>query len=148
MRMKRWTIGLAALASVLIATAQPPITEPLLTDAPWPTWGRDLRRSHFADDVVGPNTPAVRWFSQGGSLEEPAMPTGEELWAPQHPAVGARYTRYTFYNAVNGRATGSFGPFWGQPSTPIFTNAAVFIVDNNGNQVLPPVPWQALMLSG
>lgn len=148
MRMKRWTIGLAALASTLIAMAQPPITDPLLTDAPWPTWGRDLRRSHFADGVVGPNTPAVRWFSQGGTLEEPAMPTIEDLWAPQHPAVGARYTRYTFYNAANGRITGSFGPFWGQPSTPIFTNAAVFIVDNNGNQVLPPVPWNALMLSG
>jgi hypothetical protein len=94
-----------------------------------------MRRSHFANDLAGPNTPAVLWF-RGGALEEPAIP-GNSLWVPQHPAQGARYTRYTFYNPVTGRATGSFGPFWGQPSTPIFLNAAVFIIDNNGNFVLP-----------
>jgi outer membrane protein assembly factor BamB len=145
--MKRWTIGVIAAIGLLGAFAQPPITEPLLTDAPWPTWGRDMRRSHFVDDLAGPNTPAVLWFTRGGALEEPGIP-GESLWAPQHPAQGARYTRYTFYDPVNGRATGSFGPFWGQPSTPIFLNAAVFIIDNNGNFVLPPEPWEALMLSG
>lgn len=146
MTMRRWTIGIIAAVGLLGAFAQPPITEPLL-DSAWPTWGRDMRRSHFVDDLAGPNTPAVLWFTRGGALEEPAIP-GNSLWAPQHPAQGARYTRYTFYNPVNGRATGSFGPFWGQPSTPIFLNAAIFIVDNNGNQVLPPVPWEALMLSG
>jgi hypothetical protein len=136
--MRRWTIGVIAVIGLLGAFAQPPITEPLLTDsAPWPTWGRDMRRSHFVD-LAGPNTPAVLWFRLGGALEEPAIP-GNSLWVPQHPAQGARYTRYTFYNPVNGRATGSFGPFWGQPSTPIFLNAAVFIVDNNFNPVLPPV---------
>jgi outer membrane protein assembly factor BamB len=144
--MKRWTIGVIAAIGLLGAFAQPPITEPLLTGAPWPTWGRDMRRSHFVD-LAGPNTPAVLWFTRGGALEEPGIP-GESLWVPQHPAQGARYTRYTFYNPVNGRATGSFGPFWGQPSTPIFLNAAVFIIDNNGNFVLPPEPWEALMLSG
>jgi outer membrane protein assembly factor BamB len=106
-----------------------------------------MRRSHFVDNLAGPNTPAVLWFTRGGALEEPGIP-GESLWVPQHPAQGSRYTRYTFYNSVNGRATGSLGPFWGQPSTPIFLNAAVFFVDNNGNLVLPPEPWEALMLSG
>ena len=144
--MKRWTIGVIAAIGLLGAFAQPPITEPLLTGAPWPTWGRDMRRSHFVD-LAGPNTPAVLWFTRGGALEEPGIP-GNSLWVPQHPAQGARYTRYTFYNPVTGRATGSFGPFWGQPSTPIFLNAAVFIIDNNGNFVLPPEPWEALMLSG
>ena len=144
--MRRWTIGIIAAVGLLGAFAQPPITEPLL-DSAWPTWGRDMRRSHFVDDLAGPNTPAVLWFTRGGALEEPAIP-GNSLWAPQHPAQGARYTRYTFYNPVNGRATGSFGPFWGQPSTPIFLNAAVFIVDNNGNPVRSPEPWEALMLSG
>lgn len=148
MRMKRWMLGLAASLSVAAALAQPPITEPLLTNAPWPAWGRDMRRSHFVPNVAGPNTPAVRWFRQGGALEEPAMPAPTALWVPQHPSTGTRYTRYTFYNAENGRVTGSFGPFWGQPSTPIFLNAAVFIVDNNGTPVLPPLPWDALMLSG
>jgi hypothetical protein len=147
--MRRWTIGITVVLGLLGAFAQPfpPITDPLLTDAPWPTWGRDMRRSHFVDDLAGPNTPAVLWFTRGGALEEPGIP-GESLWVPQHPAQGSRYTRYTFYNPVNGRATGSFGPFWGQPSTPIFLNAAVFIVNNNFNLVLPPVEWQALMLSG
>jgi hypothetical protein len=130
--MRRWTIGITAVIGLLGAFAQPPITEPLLTDSAWPTWGRDMRRSHFVDDLAGPNTPAVLWFTRGGALEEPGIP-GNSLWVPQHPAQGARYTRYTFYNPVTGRATGSFGPFWGQPSTPIFLNAAVFIVDNNGN---------------
>ena len=147
MTMRRWTIGITAVIGLLGAFAQqPPITEPLF-DSAWPTWGRDMRRSHFVDDLAGPNTPAVLWFRLGGALEEPAIP-GNSLWVPQHPAQGSRYTRYTFYNPVNGNATGSFGPFWGQPSTPIFLNAAIFIVDNNGNQVLPPVPWDALMLSG
>lgn len=146
MTMRRWTIGITAVIGLLGAFAQPPITEPLL-DSAWPTWGRDMRRSHFVDNLAGPNTPAVLWFTRGGALEEPAIP-GNSLWVPQHPAQGARYTRYTFYNPVNGRATGSFGPFWGQPSTPIFLNAAVFIVDNNFNLVLPPEPWEALMLSG
>ncbi len=145
--MRRWTIGVIAAIGLLGAFAQPPITEPLLTGAPWPTWGRDMRRSHFVDNLAGPNTPAVLWFTRGGALEEPGIP-GESLWVPQHPAQGSRYTRYTFYDPVSGRATGSFGPFWGQPSTPIFLNAAVFIVDNNGNLVLPPEPWEALMLSG
>jgi outer membrane protein assembly factor BamB len=145
--MRRWTIGVIAAIGLLGAFAQPPITEPLLTGAPWPTWGRDMRRSHFVDNLAGPNTPAVLWFTRGGALEEPGIP-GESLWVPQHPAQGSRYTRYTFYNPVNGRATGSFGPFWGQPSTPIFLNAAVFIVDNNFNPVRPPEPWEALMLSG
>jgi hypothetical protein len=144
--MKRWTIGVISAIGLLGAFAQPPITEPLLTGAPWPTWGRDMRRSHFVD-LAGPNTPAVLWFTRGGALEEPGIP-GNSLWVPQHPAQGSRYTRYTFYNPVTGRATGSFGPFWGQPSTPIFLNAAVFIIDNNGNFVLPPEPWEALMLSG
>jgi outer membrane protein assembly factor BamB len=144
--MRRWTLGITAVIGLLGAFAQPPITEPLLTGAPWPTWGRDMRRSHFVD-LAGPNTPAVLWFTRGGALEEPGIP-GESLWVPQHPAQGSRYTRYTFYNPVNGRATGSFGPFWGQPSTPIFLNAAVFIVDNNGNPVRSPEPWEALMLSG
>ncbi len=147
MRMRRWMLGLATSLCVAVALAQPAITEPLL-DAPWPTWGRDMRRSHYVPDVAGPNTPAVRWFSQGGALEEPGMPAPNALWVPQHPSVGSRYTRFTFYNAVNGRVTGSFGPFWGQPSTPIFLNAAVFIVDSNLVPVLPPVPWDALMLSG
>ncbi|MCX7992912.1 MAG: hypothetical protein N2651_04500 [Fimbriimonadales bacterium] len=146
--MKRWILGLAIALGVATAYTQPPpITEPLL-DAPWPTWGRDMRRSHYAPDVAGPNNPAVRWYRSGGALEEPAMPTPTALWVPQHPSTGSRYTRYTFYNAVNGRVTGSFGPFWGQPSTPIFMNAAVYIVDNDGALVLPPVPWDALMLSG
>lgn len=145
--MRRWTIGITVVLGLLGAFAQPPITEPLLTGAPWPTWGRDMRRSHFVDNLAGPNTPAVLWFTRGGALEEPGIP-GESLWIPQHPAQGSRYTRYTFYNPVNGRATGSFGPFWGQPSTPIFLNAAVFIVDNNGNPVRSPEPWEALMLSG
>jgi len=147
--MRRWTIGITVVLGLLGAFAQPfpPITDPLLTDAPWPTWGRDMRRSHFVDDLAGPNTPAVLWFRLGGALEEPAIP-GDSLWVPQHPAQGARYTRYTFYDPVSGRVAGSFGPFWGQPSTPIFLNAAVFIVDNNFNLVLPPVEWLALMLSG
>lgn len=147
--MRRWTIGITVVLGLLGAFAQPfpPITDPLLTDAPWPTWGRDMRRSHFVEDLAGPNTPAVLWFRLGGALEEPAIP-GDSLWVPQHPAQGARYTRYTFYDPVSGRATGSFGPFWGQPSTPIFLNAAVFIVDNNFNLVFPPVEWLALMLSG
>lgn len=148
MTMKRWILGLAmALCYATALTQPPPITDPLL-DAPWPTWGRDMRRSHYVPDVAGPDTPAVRWYRQGGALEEPAMPTAEDLWVPQHPSTGSRYTRYSFYNAVNGRLTGSFGPFWGQPSTPIFMNAAVFVVDNDGNLVLPPIPWDALMLSG
>jgi hypothetical protein len=133
--MRRWTIGITAVIGLLGAFAQPPISEPLF-DSAWPTWGRDMRRSHFVDDLAGPNTPAVLWFRLGGALEEPAIP-GNSLWVPQHPAQGSRYTRYTFYNPVNGRATGSFGPFWGQPSTPIFLNAAVFIVDNNGNSGAP-----------
>ncbi len=149
MTMRRWTIGITVVLGLLGAFAQPfpPITDPLLTDAPWPTWGRDMRRSHFVDDLAGPNTPAVLWFRLGGALEEPAIP-GDSLWVPQHPAQGTRYTRYTFYDPVSGRVAGSFGPFWGQPSTPIFLNAAVFIVDNNFNLVLPPVEWLALMLSG
>ena len=145
--MRRWTIGVIAAIGLLGAFAQPPITDPLLTDAPWPTWGRDMRRSHFVDNLAGPNTPAVLWFTRGGALEEPGIP-GDSLWVPQHPAQGARYTRYTFYDPVSGSAIGSFGPFWGQPSTPIFLNAAVFIVDNNFNLVFPPVEWLALMLSG
>ncbi|MCX7925527.1 MAG: hypothetical protein N2554_06935 [Fimbriimonadales bacterium] len=146
--MKRWLLGLAmVLCAATAFTQPPPITEPLL-DAPWPTWGRDMRRSHHVPDVAGPNTPAVRWYRSGGALEEPAMPTDTDLWVPQHPATGSRYTRYTFYNAVNGNVAGSFGPFWGQPSTPIFLNAAVYIVDSNGNLVAPPLPWDALMLSG
>jgi outer membrane protein assembly factor BamB len=76
------------------------------------------------------------------------MPSSGDLWVPQHPSTGTRYTRYSFYNASNGRLTGFFGPFWGQPATPIFLNAAVFIVDSNGAPVLPPVPWNALMLAG
>jgi outer membrane protein assembly factor BamB len=144
--MRRWTIGIIAAVGLLGAFAQPPITEPLL-DSAWPTWGRDMRRSHYVNNLAGPNNPAVLWFTRGGALEEPCIP-GNSLWVPQHPAQGARYTRYTFYNPVTGRATGSFGPFWGQPSTPIFLNAAVFIIDNNGNFVLPPEPWEALMLSG
>ncbi|OYT71702.1 MAG: hypothetical protein CFK49_00310 [Armatimonadetes bacterium JP3_11] len=148
MRLKRWILGLSASLCVSVAMAQPPITEPLFTDAPWPTWGYDMRRSHYVPDVAGPNTPAVRWFRVGGALEEPAMPSPDSLWVPQHPSTGSRYTRYSFYNASNGRLTGSFGPFWGQPSTPIFLNAAIFIVDSNGNPVFPPVPWNALMLSG
>ncbi|GIV11161.1 MAG: hypothetical protein KatS3mg020_0652 [Fimbriimonadales bacterium] len=147
MRLKRWILGLSASLCVSAAMAQPAITEPLL-DAPWPTWGYDMRRSHYVPDVAGPNTPAVRWFQIGGALEESAMPSPEELWTPQHPSTGSRYTRYSFFNSSNGRITGSFGPFWGQPSTPIFLNAAVFIVDSNGAPVLPPVPWNALMLSG
>lgn len=148
MTMRHWMIGTAVITGLLVAFAQP-ITDPLL-DEPWPTWGRDMRRSHFVNDLSGPNSPAVLWFARGGALEEPAVlgNLDNALWVPQHPASGTRYTRYTFYNPVNGRATGSFGPFWGQPSTPIFMNAAIFIVDNNGNPVLPPVPWYALMLSG
>ena len=148
MTMRRWTIGITVVLGLLGAFAQPfpPITEPLLTGAPWPTWGRDMRRSHFVDDLAGPNAPAVLWFRLGGALEEPGIP-GDSLWVPQHPAQGARYTRYTFYDPVSGRATGSFGPFWGQPSTPIFLNAAVIVVNNNGNLLLT-IPWRALMLSG
>lgn len=150
MTTKRWILTGLALALCLFTafTQPPPITEPLL-DAPWPTWGYDLRRSHYVPDVAGPNTPAVRWYRTGGALEEPAMPTETALWVPQHPSTaGSRYTRYSFYNAENGRLTGSFGPFWGVPSTPIFLNCAVYVVDNNGNLVLPPIPWDALMLSG
>ncbi len=149
MTMKRWILGLASTLCLCTAFTQPPpITQPLL-DAPWPTWGYDLRRSHHVPDVAGPNTPAVRWYRLGGAVEEPAMRTETALWVPQHPStVGSRYTRYTFYNAVNGRVTGSFGPFWGVPSTPIFLNCAVYVVDSNGALVLPPIPWEALMLSG
>jgi hypothetical protein len=143
--MKRWTIGVIAAIGLLGAFAQPPITEPLLTGAPWPTWGRDMRRSHFVD-LAGPNTPAVLWFTRGGALEEPGIPE-DSLWVPQHPAAGLRYTRYTFYDAASGQITGSFGPFWGVPSTPIFMNAAVIVVNNNGNLLLT-IPWRALMLSG
>lgn len=152
MTMKRWTLGLALALCIGRAFAQPPITEPLL-DAPWPTWGYDLRRSHHVPDVAGPNTPAVRWYVAGGALEEPAM-AGEFLWTPRNtplPGRGGtlvRYTHYAFINGANGVIEGVFGPLWGLPSTPIFLNAAVFIVDSNGNPVLPPVPWQALMLSG
>lgn len=147
MTMKRWITGVVALFAVAAGLAQP-ITEPLLTDAPWPTWGRDMRRSHFVPNVAGPNRPAVRWFRTGGAIDEPAMPDDTQVWVPQNPAVGMRYARYSFYDASNGLLTGSFGPFWGQSSTPIFLNAAILIVDFNGNLVLPPVPWNALMLSG
>ncbi|MGQ9901228.1 MAG: hypothetical protein ACUVR1_03315 [Fimbriimonadales bacterium] len=144
--MRRWTIGIVIVAGLLGAFAQPPISDPL-RNVPWPTWGRDMRRSHFVSNLSGPTQPAVLWFARGGALEESGA-LDDSLWVPQHPATGTRYTRYTFINPVDGRATGSFGPFWGQPSTPIFLNAAIFIVDSNGNQVLPPVPWDALMLSG
>jgi hypothetical protein len=115
-------------------------------DSAWPTWGRDMRRSHFAGDFAGPNNPVVLWFQRNGALEEPAI-FEPEIWVPQHPAAGLRYTSYTFYDAASGRITGSLGPFWGVPSTPIFMNAAVIFVDNRGNLVLT-IPWLALMLSG
>jgi hypothetical protein len=152
--MRRWIIGIAVVIGLTGAFAQPlpPITEPLF-DTAWPTWGRDLRRSHFASDFAGPNNPVVLWFRQNGALEEPAI-FEPEVWVPQHPATGLRYTRYTRYDGASGRITGSFGsasgvpfPFWGVPSTPIFMNAAVFFVDTNGNLLLV-LPWRALMLSG
>jgi hypothetical protein len=145
--MRRWIIGIAVVIGLTGAFAQPlpPITEPLF-DTAWPTWGRDLRRSHFASDFAGPNNPVVLWFRRNGALEEPAI-SEPEIWVPQHPAAGLRYTSYTFYDAASGEITGSFGPFWGVPSTPIFMNAAVIVVDNRGNLVLT-IPWLALMLSG
>jgi hypothetical protein len=145
--MRRWIIGIAVVIGLTGAFAQPlpPITEPLF-DTAWPTWGRDLRRSHFASDFAGPNNPVVLWFRRNGALEELAI-FEPEIWVPQHPATGLRYTSYTFYDAASGQITGSFGPFWGVPSTPIFMNAAVIVVDNRGNLVLT-IPWLALMLSG
>jgi len=143
--MRRWITGIALIIGLMGAFAQPPITEPLF-DTAWPTWGRDLRRSHFAGDFAGPDNPVVLWFQRNGALEEPAI-FEPEIWVPQHPAAGLRYTRYTFYDAASGQITGSFGPFWGVPSTPIFMNAAVIVVNNNGNLLLT-IPWRALMLSG
>ena len=143
--MRRWITGIALIIGLMGAFAQPPITEPLF-DTAWPTWGRDLRRSHFAGDFAGPDNPVVLWFQRNGALEEPAI-FESEIWVPQHPAAGLRYTRYTFYDAASGQITGSFGPFWGVPSTPIFMNAAVIVVNNNGNLLLT-IPWRALMLSG
>jgi hypothetical protein len=143
--MRRWITGIALIIGLMGAFAQPPITEPLF-DTAWPTWGRDLRRSHFAGDFAGPDNPVVLWFQRNGALEEPAI-FEPEIWVPQHPIAGLRYTRYTFYDAASGLITGSFGPFWGVPSTPIFMNAAVLFVDTSGNLV-DAQPWLALMLSG
>jgi len=143
--MRRWITGIALIIGLMSVLAQPPITEPLY-DTAWPTWGRDLRRSHFVDDLAGPNNPVVLWFQRNGALEEPAI-FEPEIWVPQHPASGLRYTRYTFYDAASGLITGSFGPFWGVPSTPIFLNAAVIVVDTTGSLV-GVIPWIAAMLSG
>jgi len=143
--MRRWITGIALIIGLMGAFAQPPITEPLF-DTAWPTWGRDLRRSHFAGDFAGPDNPVVLWFQRNGALDEPAI-FEPEIWVPQHPAAGLRYTSYTFYDAASGQLTGVFGPFWGVPATPIFMNAAVIVIDNNGFLVLT-VPWLALMLSG
>lgn len=154
MTMRRWILtGLAlALCFCTAFTQPPPITEPLL-DTPWPTWGYDLRRSHHVPDVAGPNTPAVRWYQAGGAVEEPAM-AGTILWTPRNAQLRGRdgrlvnYTHYAFVEGDTGRSAGAFGPFWGVPSTPIFLNCAVYVVDSNGALVLPPIPWEALMLSG
>jgi hypothetical protein len=145
--MRCWIVGIAVVIGLMGAYAQPlpPITEPLF-DTAWPTWGRDLRRSHFVDALAGPDDPVVLWSRRGGALEEPAI-FEPEIWVPQHPPTGLRYTSYTFYDAASGQLTGVFGPFWGVPATPIFMNAAVIVIDNNGFLVLT-IPWLALMLSG
>jgi outer membrane protein assembly factor BamB len=147
--MRRWTIGIIVVLGLLGAFAQP---FPRL-----PTHSSRTRHGPLGDGICAVATSWTTWRvrtlplccgSRAAARWKSLAFQADSLWVPQHPAQGARYTRYTFYDPVNGRATGSFGPFWGQPSTPIFLNAAVFIIDNNGNFVLPPEPWEALMLSG
>lgn len=146
--MRLWTIAVTVAFGLGIAFTQGPISNPLL-NSDWPTWGRDMRRSHFANNVAGPNRPAVLWFARGGALEEPAIP-GNRLWVPQHPDSGSRYTRYTIFEGATGFTRSSIGPFWGQPATPIFVSVAVYYVDDlrNRNQLRPPTQGVAYMLSG
>ena len=146
--MRLWTIGIITACGFATALAQGPVSNPLL-NSDWPTWGRDMRRSHFANNVVGPNNPVVLWFRRNGALEEPTI-AGSELWAPQHPDSGLRYTRYTVFDGLSGNLLGSLGPYWGQPASVIFMNVAVYYVDdfNNLNQLRPPSQGVAYMLSG
>lgn len=136
MRKITGLVGLI-LVSLLMVQAQPPATFPLLEGAPWPVWGRDLRKSHF-QNLPGPNRPRVLWTdTRAGAVDETAIDPGL-LWVPQSWGMdNGRYRGgYSFFT-LGGGYGGTFGPFYGNPTTPIFTYATlVYVTENQQGQLV------------
>ncbi len=142
--IKQWIVAIGLTAVMSVAQAQI-ITEPFF-DSDWPTWGADSRRSHFNPNATQSiDAPAVKWFTTGGALDQPAF-DGGLLWVPRNGAV-RRIVEYAFYDAATGDSSGTFGPFQGKPATPALLNAEVVVVDGNGVLLLE-LPHAAYMLSG
>jgi outer membrane protein assembly factor BamB len=118
-------------------------------DLLWAKWGNDLRNSHYNPNAQGPTNPRVLWFRPGGLIDEPLVDNAAVLWAPVHPySTGLRYTQYQLYDALGGTFLGSIGPFWGQATTPIIFQTAVYVRSDNGDFVDVIGNWPVLVFTG
>lgn len=124
------------VAQVVDTPVPPDPDAPGITE--WPTWGRDVRRSHYQPRIEGPSNPRVRWAARGGALEEPAF-AGGLLWTPQMPRDGGlnnpRYVRYARYDPIDGLDAGAIGPFWGAAVTPQVINTPIYVFNTENTFV-------------
>jgi outer membrane protein assembly factor BamB len=118
-------------------------------DLLWTKWGNDVRNSHYNPNAQGPTNPRLLWFLPGGLIEEPLVDDGGFLWAPTHPdPTNPRYTQYRIIRGLSGRIAGVIGPFWGQASTPIIFQTAVYVRSDSGDFVDVIGDWPVLVFCG
>ncbi len=128
------------------ATFVPSIFVP---DFQWTKWGNDLRNSHHHPAAQGPTNPRLLWFLPGGLIDEPMIDNAAQLWFPTHPYPNnPRYTHYRIVDALGGSLLGTVWPYWGQASTPIILNTAVYVRTSQGDFSDVISDWPVLVLSG
>ncbi|MEN3001690.1 MAG: PQQ-binding-like beta-propeller repeat protein [Armatimonadota bacterium] len=140
------TISLGMAQAQFDATFVPsPISSALL----WGKWGNDLRNSHYNPNAAGPTNPRLLWFRPGGLIEEPLVDDTAVLWAPVHPYSNAlRYTEYHFIDGLSGMLLGTLWPYWGQASTPLIMQTAVYVRTSDGTFTDFVGNWPVAVLSG
>lgn len=125
------------------------VPTPLSPDLLWGKWGNDLRNSHYNPDAAGPTNPRLLWFLPGGAIDEPLIDDSAVLWLPVHPySTSLRFTEYRFVDGTSGFVLGNLWPYWGQASTPLLINTAVYVRTSDGTFTDFVEDWPVLVFSG
>jgi outer membrane protein assembly factor BamB len=152
MKLHRWLFSGILMVSLGIAQAQFDasfVPSVLPSDMLWGKWGNDLRNSHYNPNAAGPTNPRLLWSLPGGLIDEPLIDGSPLLWAPVHPySTSLRFTQYRQIDASSGGILGTLGPYWGQATTPMIFQTAVYARSGDGTFVDFLGDWPVLVLSG
>jgi outer membrane protein assembly factor BamB len=152
MKLHRWLFSGILMVNLGIAQAQFDasfVPSALSSDLLWGKWGNDLRNSHYNPNAAGPTNPRLLWSLAGGLIDEPLIDGSPLLWAPVHPySTSLRFTQYRQINPSTGRILGTLGPYWGQATTPLIFQTAVYARSGDGTFVDFVPDYPVWVLSG